>query len=102
MIIRVFQVTTHDGKQADFERFFRETAAPHVRSQQGLVSLHMGKPLPSTPCDFVMVMLWKDLASVKQFAGDSWQQAVILEEERDLIRDVSVHHFALMSEHSSG
>jgi len=101
MIIRIFRVTVHDGKQAEFERFFREIAAPHVRSQPGLVSLRMGKPLPSSPCEFVMVMLWKDLDSVKQFAGNNWQQAVIMEEERDLIRQVSVRHFELMSEYTS-
>ena len=98
MIVRVFRVTVNDGKQADFEQFFRQTAAPHVRSQPGLISLQMGRPLPSTPDEFVMVMLWKNLDAVKSFAGTGWQQAVILEQERDLIREVSVHHYEAMDE----
>ena len=96
MILRVFRAVVHEGKQADFEKFFLEQAVPHVGRQPGLVSLSVGRPLPSSPTEFVMTMLWEDLNSVKQFAGSDWQQAVILEDERHLIQAVFVHHYEIM------
>ena len=102
MIIRVFRARVHDGRQADFERFFLDTAVPHVRKQSGLLSLSIGRPGSSTPDEFVMIMKWKDLDSVKQFAGADWESAVILEEERHLIREVSVHHYEYVMEEVSG
>jgi hypothetical protein len=32
MIVRVFRVTVHDGKQAEFSEFFKTTALPLVQS----------------------------------------------------------------------
>jgi len=101
VIIRIFRAKVHDGKQADFERFFLDTAVPHVRKQSGLISLGIGRPESSTPDEFVMIMRWKDLDSVKEFAGADWQSAVILEEERHLIREVSVHHYEYVTEEIS-
>lgn len=93
MIIRIFRAIVHDGMQDEFANFFLSQAVPHVKSQDGLVSMTVGKPHPSSPNEFVMTMLWKDLESVKAFAGDDWQQAVILEDERHLVKEVHVHHY---------
>ena len=93
MIIRIFRAVVQPGKQQEFEAFFTETAIPHVRKQPGLISLFIGRPGPRTPDEFVMVMKWKDLESVKAFAGSDWEHAVILEAERHLIKAVSVHHY---------
>ena len=93
MIIRVFRARVHEGKQSEFERFFTGTAIPHVVRQPGLISLSVGRPLPSSPDEFVMIMKWKDLDSIKAFAGEEWGKAVILEEERHLLREVSLHHY---------
>ncbi len=82
-----------EGKHREFEEFFLEKAVPHVKSQPGLVSLSVGRPLPSTPDEFLMTMLWTDIESVKAFAGSEWEQAVILDDERHLIKDVFVYHY---------
>lgn len=102
MIIRVFRATVHHGTQSEFERFFMNVAVPHVRKQAGLLSLSVGRPVESTPDEFVMIMNWKDLESVKSFAGADWEKAVILEEERHLIREISVHHYETVGDEVSG
>lgn len=96
MITRIFRATVHEGKQREFEEFFVNVAAPLVRSQPGLLSLAIGRPLPETPHDFVMIMNWEDTGAIRAFAGENWREAVILEEERDLLRKVSVAHYEVV------
>jgi heme-degrading monooxygenase HmoA len=93
MIIRIFRAIVHDGKQDEFENFFLTQAIPHVKSQKGLISLSIGTPFHTSPNEFMMIMIWKDLDSIKSFAGENWQNAVILEDERDLLKEVFVHHY---------
>ena len=61
MIIRVFQVTTHPGKEAEFSAFFHETAIPLMQRTPGIVSVTPGAPRPESPNEFCLVMIWKDL-----------------------------------------
>ena len=49
MIMRVFQVTTHTGKEAEFGRFFHETAIPLIKLTPGLTALYPGVPRSSSP-----------------------------------------------------
>ena len=93
MITRIFRVVIHDGKQDEFLEFFTNIALPIVKSQQGLISLSIGKPFSSSPNEFSMVMLWKDVVSIKAFSGESWQEARIEPEEAHLIKESFVHHY---------
>ena len=43
-----------------------------------------------------MTMLWRDLDSIKAFTGDTWREARIEPEERDLIASASIEHFELL------
>jgi hypothetical protein len=38
MILRQFQVTIHEGKEAEFDRIFRDEILPMVKSHDGLES----------------------------------------------------------------
>jgi quinol monooxygenase YgiN len=96
MIVRVFRAVVHDGKQGEFKEFFLNEARPYVEKQNGLVSLFIGLPDDSSPNEFLMFMHWKDLASIKGFAGEDWNQAVILDEERHLLKEVFLHHYELV------
>ena len=49
MIMRVFQVTVHPGKEAEFSKFFHETAIPLMLSTPGLERLIPGAPRDSSP-----------------------------------------------------
>ncbi len=93
MIIRVFRARVHEGKQEEFERFFLNKALPMIKSRQGLISVSIGTPLPSTPDEFVMIMVWKDIDALKGFAGPEWENAVIDPDEGHLIKETFVHHY---------
>ena len=77
MIIRVFRPTIHPGKESEFESFLRDTAIPLVSRQKGVVAQHVGKPRDPSSTEFVYVTVWEDAESIRAFAGERWQEAVI-------------------------
>lgn len=93
MIMRLFRVTTHEGKAAEFEDFFRNTAVPLMKRQDGLVSLIPGVPRPEAPNEFCMVMVWRDLDALKAFVGEDWQTAHIHPDEAPLVKERTLSHF---------
>lgn len=93
MIIRFFRAVVHEGQQDSFRKFFTETALPLIRSQEGLVSVSVGLPHESSPHEFSMIMVWRDLDALRLFAGNDWQSAVIHPDEAHLLRETFVHHY---------
>ena len=64
-----------------------------VQRQDGLISVQVGLPMETSPSQFSMVTTWKDLASLKKFAGTDWRQAVIDPREAPLIEESFVSHY---------
>jgi heme-degrading monooxygenase HmoA len=93
MIVRVFQVSTYPGKEAEFAEFFHGTAIPLMKSTPGLVSIVPGAPTPESPTEFCMVMVWKDLDSLKAFVGDDYQTAHVHPDEAQLVRSRTISHY---------
>ena len=96
MIVRVFQVSTHPGKEAEFANFFHGTAIPLMKKTPGLVSIVPGTPRPDSPTEFCMVMIWQNLESLKAFVGDDYQSAHIHPDEAELVRERRVSHYELV------
>ena len=96
MIVRVFRVVAQDGKRAEFEDFFRNTALPLTRSQPGIVSVTAGVPRPENPNEFCMIMVWRNLEAMKAFVGEDWQSAHIHPDEAELVKERFIHHYELV------
>lgn len=96
MILRQFRVTIHAGKSDEFEALFRDQILPLVKRQNGLEWVAAGKPLNGEPNVFCMTMLWRDLESVKAFAGENWNEARVEPEEAHLISATQLEHFELL------
>lgn len=97
MIVRIFRVQVRDGKRDEFEKFFRETAIPLVNSQPGIVSVTAGVPLEADGDEFCMVMVWKDVESLKAFAGEDWRKPHIDPAEAKLVKERFLNHYQLAS-----
>ena len=93
MIVRVFRAIVHPGKQREFEQFFLNKALPKIEAQPGLVSVMVGKPIESSPAEFLMTTVWQDVNALKGFAGEQWQNAVIDPDEVHLLKETFVHHY---------
>jgi heme-degrading monooxygenase HmoA len=87
VIIRVFRPTIHPGKESEFESFLRDTAAPLVSRQAGLVAQHAGRSRNPSSTEYVYVTVWQDVESIRAFAGERWQDAVIAPDEEHLLKD---------------
>jgi quinol monooxygenase YgiN len=95
MILRVFRAFTQDGKQEAFREFFENTALPLVQGQPGCVSVQIGLPRPETPDEFVMIMVWRDIAALKNFVGEEWREAHVHPDQVELLRETILHHYEL-------
>jgi heme-degrading monooxygenase HmoA len=93
MIIRVFRPTIHAGKEREFDAFLRNTALPLVSQQSGLVAQHVGRPRDPSLTEYVYVTLWDDVESIRAFAGERWQEAVITPDEEHLLKDTWIGHY---------
>ena len=93
MIIRVFRARIRPGMNDEFERFLREGPIPKIAAHPGLVSQHVGRPSEGSPDEFVYVSVWQDIESLRGFAGDQWQEAVIDREEEHLLLETHIHHY---------
>jgi len=98
VIIRVFRPTVRPGKQAEFEAFLRETAIPLVRSQKGMIGQQVGVPMGPDDREFVYISVWQDIDSIRGFAGENWQQAVIDPSEEELLEETAISHYLVIDD----
>ncbi|TNF19495.1 MAG: hypothetical protein EP318_14430 [Rhodobacteraceae bacterium] len=98
MIMRIFQVTTHPGKEAAFSTFFHETAIPLMKSTDGCVQVLPGAPHAGHPRDFAFVMVWRDLEALRAFVGEDYDSAHIAPEEAELVAERRIAHYDLVTE----
>jgi heme-degrading monooxygenase HmoA len=96
MIIRVFRPTIHAGMESEFESFLRDTAIPLMSQQSGLVAQHVGMPLESSSSEFLYVTVWEDVESIRAFAGERWQEAVITPDDEHLLKDTWIAHYEVL------
>ena len=97
MIIRVFRPTIHPGKEREFEAFLRDTAVPLVSRQAGLVAQHVGRPRDPSSTEYVYVTVWEDVESIRAFAGERWQEAVIAPDEEHLLEATWIGHYEVLT-----
>lgn len=93
MILRVFRARLKPGARTEFERLCHEMSIPFMSTLPGLVALHIAEPDAAQPEEFVLVSVWQDIASIKRFAGEDWENVVILPGEARLVEAVAVQHY---------
>lgn len=104
MIIRVFRARLKPGKLAAFTRVYEEYGRPMLHAAPGCLAERAGTPagrhdesvdefVNESVHEFVIVSVWRDLESLKAFAGETWQEAIILPGEAVLLSSASVRHF---------
>lgn len=93
MIIRIFQVTINQDLREDFERDFNLISAKTVKSYKGLISCDIGGPTKWNPNDYTMITVWENESSLKVFAGENWNEAIIPDEMKKYAKSFSVSHY---------
>ena len=93
MIIRIFQITINPEYRNDFERDFKSISIETVEKHYGLISCHIGGPTKWNPDDYTMVTIWENEASLEEFAGKNWNQAIIPAEMQKYPKTFKVAHY---------
>ncbi|MBW4982111.1 antibiotic biosynthesis monooxygenase [Mameliella sp. CS4] len=97
MIMRIFQVTIRPGKEAEFSRFFHETAIPLMKGTDGVVDVYPGAARPESPREFAFVMVWRDLDALKGFVGEDYTTPHIDPAEDALVEARLIRHYDLVA-----
>ncbi|RBW61051.1 antibiotic biosynthesis monooxygenase [Ruegeria sp. A3M17] len=97
MIMRIFQVTVRPGKEAEFSKFFHETAIPLMQSTEGIVQVMPGAPRSDTPREFSFVMIWSSLDALMAFVGEDYQSPHIDPAEAELVESRTIKHYDLVT-----
>ena len=95
MIMRIFQVVTRPGKEAEFSRFFHETAIPLMKRTEGLAAVLPGAARAESPREFSFVMVWENLEALKAFAGENYESPHIDPAEAELVESRTIKHYDL-------
>jgi quinol monooxygenase YgiN len=93
VVVRVFRVRVHPGKEDEFERFVIETGIPMVKAQEGCTHVTAGRSRWSEQPEFVVVTHWRSVDALQAFAGPDWQKAVIEPEEEHMLAEVFCDHY---------
>lgn len=96
MIIRVFRAQIKPGHHAEFERKFRDVSLPLVLGQPGIVSASIGRPVPSSPDEFVFLSTWVDTDSLRAFVGDDYTVPVIPPVMEQHMIESWIHHYEVI------
>jgi quinol monooxygenase YgiN len=97
MIMRIFQVVTHPGKEAEFAEFFHHTAIPMMKATRGVVSVFPGTARLDSPRDFSLVMVWESLDALKAFVGEEYDSPHIAPAEADLVQFRTIKHYEFVA-----
>ncbi len=92
-LVRVYRAVTRPGQEEAFRAFLVDEAVPILRRYDGLVSIRIGRPAETSPSDFLMTTVWTSIESLKEFAGETWEKAVVDPREEPLLQEVHVNHY---------
>ena len=67
-----------------------------MKRTPGIVSINPGASRAESPTEFCMVMIWKDLDSLKAFVGEDYESAHILPDEAELVTARTIKHYEMV------
>jgi quinol monooxygenase YgiN len=93
MIVRTFRAKIRENQVSAFKRMVQEQSIPWLESSEGMLGYFPGEPFEGNKQEFVMITLWRDLESLKAFAGPKWDNPVVTEEEEPLVEEMFAEHY---------
>jgi quinol monooxygenase YgiN len=94
MIIRVFRAKIRKDRVADFKRMVQEQSIPWLEKSDGMLGYFPGEPFGENEREFLMITLWRDLASLEAFAGTNWGEPLVTADEAPLVEAMFADHYS--------
>ena len=93
MVLRIFRARIYEDRVADFKKMVQEQSIPWLEKSDGMIGYFPGEPFGHNQQEFVMITLWRDLESLKAFAGPDWDNPVVTEDEKPLLEEMFAEHY---------
>lgn len=93
MIVRIFRAKVRENQISAFKRMVQEQSIPWLEGSEGMLGYFPGEPFGDNKQEFLMVTLWRDLDSLKAFAGSDWDNPVVTHDEKPLVEEMFAEHY---------
>lgn len=85
MITRMWHGKVPTRKAAEYRDFLNARAIPDYRSVAGNISVHILERTEGEVTHFITLTFWKDMDSIKAFAGEDADVAKYYPEDKDFL-----------------
>ncbi len=100
MIARTWHGRVPTEKAAAYRSFLNARAIPDYQSVKGNLSVHILERNDGTVTHFITLTFWKDLDSIKAFAGEDVEAAKYYPEDRNFLLEFesNVLHYEVVGQ----
>jgi heme-degrading monooxygenase HmoA len=101
MIARVWHGSTKPEDADAYEAMLKPELLPGVGKVKGYQSSYLLRRQHGGEVEFVTVMLWDSIDSIRAFAGENYEASVIPEERRKYLahHDAQASHYQVVATH---
>ena len=85
MITRMWHGRVPTSKAEAYRKFVNERAIPDYQSVDGNISVHILERIEGDITHFITLTFWKNLDSIKAFAGEDVEAAKYYPEDKDFL-----------------
>lgn len=100
MITRMWHGRIPTSKSAAYREFLNMCAIPDYQSVAGNISVHILERTESDITHFITLTFWKDMESIKAFAGEDVDAAKYYPEDKDFLLEFepNVVHYEVVGQ----
>ena len=100
MIARMWHGRVLTSRAQAYREFLNARAIPDYRSVEGNISVHILEREEGEITHFITLTFWKDLASIRSFAGDEVETAKYYPEDKDYLLEFepTVVHYEVVGQ----
>jgi heme-degrading monooxygenase HmoA len=100
MIVRMWHGTVLSSKAKAYREFLNARAIPDYQSIKGNISVHILERSEGAVIHFITLTFWKDLDSIKAFAGEDVEVAKYYPEDKDFLLEFepNVTHYEVVGQ----
>jgi quinol monooxygenase YgiN len=88
MIVRVFRVRTHPGRETEFRQFMLDIGRPGLFKREGCVGAFIGQRTWGDQPESLVISRWASREALEAFAGEHWESGHINDKAAHLIAEV--------------
>ena len=91
MIVRMWHGKVSASKAGAYREFLNARAIPDYQSVEGNISVHILERSEGPVTHFITLTFWKDIESIKAFAGEDVTVAKYYPEDKDFLLEFEPH-----------